>query len=846
MKHIFTTFFITVFSLSFLFAQNSDKAIIFGKITDATTGEPIDFATIYIKGTNTATESDVNGEYVINVPAYERATIIFTRIGYKEGSARIGSLSNGARRKIDVKLASAESNIEVVVTESRIQEGGMIKEDVVALKLLPSTSGNFESVLPSIALGTSSGTGGELSAQYNVRGGNYDENLVYVNDFEIYRPQLVRSGQQEGLTFPNIDLIRDLSFSSGGFEAKYGDKLSSVLDIKYKRPDSIRTSIGLSFLGGSAHLEGSFKPSKKDTYKKVRYLFGARYKTTRYLLGSLDVKGEYAPNFADIQGYITYDINRDWQLGVIGNYNRSEYQFTPTTRNTALGLIDFALELFTVFEGQEVDDFTTYMTGASLTYLPDRDENPLFMKFLASTYQSNENERFDIIGHYLLGQIESGLGSDDFGDVVAVLGTGTQQQFVRNYLTSRVTNTEYKGGLELQIDHDDFEKSSSHFLQWSVKYQHEDIVDRINEWERLDSAGYSLNYDTNQVQVRQVLKTRNELSSNRISAYFQDTYTIQDTTKEMKLTAGVRAQYWDLNNELIISPRAQFLIKPINWDKDISFRLASGLYFQSPFYRELRNPLGVVNRDVQSQKSAHLVGGLTWDFYGGRRNPKKFRLIAEAYYKYLWDVVSYDVDNVRIRYSGENDATGYVAGLDIRLNGEFVPGEESWINLSFLRARESLNGVQHLKRDIGDTEAQEVDNVPRPTDQFMTFSTFFQDHLPLNENFKMHMNFTVGTGLPYGLLGNNREYRNTYRFPAYHRVDIGFSIQLWDEERRLSRPKHPLKFSRSTWLSLEIFNLMKVSNVASNTWIKTIYNTQYAIPNFLTSRRINLRLKMDF
>ena len=846
MKHIITSLLLITFCFSGLFAQSGDRAMIFGKITDGVTGEPIDFATIYIKGTTVATESDGNGEYIIKIPANERATIIFSRIGYKEGSARVGALSNGARRKIDVKLAAAESNIEVVVTESRIQEGGMIREDVVALKLLPSTSGNFESVLPHIALGTSSGTGGELSAQYNVRGGNYDENLVYVNDFEIYRPQLVRSGQQEGLTFPNIDLIRDLSFSSGGFEAKYGDKLSSVLDIKYKRPDSLRTSIGLSFLGGSAHIEGSITPSKKDKYKKIRYLFGARYKTTKYLLGSLDVKGEYAPNFADIQGYVTYDINRNWQLGVIGNFNRAEYEFVPTTRNTALGLIDFALELFTVFDGQEVDDFTTYMTGASLTYLPDRDRNPLFMKFLASTYQSNENERFDIIGQYLLGQIESGLGADDFGDVVAVLGTGTQQQFVRNYLTSKVTNTEYKGGLELQVDHDDIEKSSSHFLQWSVKYQHEEIVDRLNEWERLDSAGYSLNYDTTQLVVKQVLKTRNELRSNRVSAYLQDTYTVQDTSKEMKLTLGVRAQYWDLNKELIVSPRAQLLLKPSNWEEDISFRLASGLYFQSPFYRELRKPSGIVNKDVRSQKSAHVVGGLTWDFYGGRQNPKKFRLIAEAYYKYLWDVVSYDVDNVRIRYSGENDATGYVAGLDLRLNGEFVPGEESWINLSFLRARESLNDVQHMKRDIGDKEPEEVNSVPRPTDQFMTFSTFFQDHLPRNKNIKMHLNFTVGTGLPYGLLGNNRVYRNTYRFPAYHRVDIGFSFQLWDEERRASRPNHPLKFSRSTWLSLEIFNLMKVSNVASNTWIKTIYNTQYAIPNFLTSRRINLRLKMDF
>jgi CarboxypepD_reg-like domain len=845
MKHFFTPFLILLSTIQFLQAQTEDHATIFGKVTDALTGEPIEFVTVYIKDTNVATESNTKGEYVLKVPVNERLTIVFTRIGYKEGTSRMNPLSNGASRKVDVILSSSESNIEVVVTESRIQEGGMIRENVEQLKLLPSTTGNFESLLPAIALGTSSGTGGELSSQYNVRGGNYDENLVYVNDFEIYRPQLIRAGQQEGLTFPNIDLIRDLSFSSGGFEAKYGDKLSSVLDIKYKRPDSLRASVGLSFLGGSAHVEGSFKAGKTN-YNKVRYLIGARYKTTKYLLGTLDIEGEYTPNFADIQAYITYDINRNWQVGLMGNYNRSEYQFIPTTRNTALGLIDFALELFTVFDGQEIDDFTTGMGGVSLTYLPDRDYNPYFLKFLASTYKSNENERIDITGDYLLGQIESGLGSDDFGEVVAVLGTGTQQQFVRNSLQSTVTNVEHKGGIEFQIDNDDLNSTSSHFVQWSVKAQNEKIDDQLNEWERLDSAGYSLRYDTSEVLVYNVLKTQNSLNSYRFNAYLQDTYTIQDTVKEMKISFGVRASYWDLNKEFFVSPRAQFLYKPLKWKKDISFRLATGLYYQSPFYRELRDREGVVHENTLSQKSVHIVGGLTWDFYSGKNNPKKFRLISEIYYKKLWDMISYDVDNVRIRYSGVNDATGYVAGFDLRLNGEFVPGAESWINLSLLRARESLDGVQHLKRDIGDPEATEVKDVPRPTDQFLTLSMFFQDYLPMNENFKMHLNFTVGTGLPYGLPENNVIYRNTYRFPAYHRVDIGFSFQLWEEARKASKPNHPLRFSRSTWLSLEIFNLLQVANVASNTWIKTIYNTQYAIPNFLTSRRINLRLKMDF
>ncbi len=830
-------------------AQKADEATIFGSITDAITDQPIEFVTVYLKDTNVATNSDDKGNYRLTIPAGEAHTLVFSRIGYKEGTTFVQVMRKGTQRKIDVALAPSESDVVVEVTESRLDDGGMIREGVEELKLLPTVSGNFESVLPHIALGASGGTGGELSSQYNVRGGNYDENLVYVNDFEIYRPQLIRSGQQEGLTFPNIDLVRDLTFSSGGFEARYGDKLSSVLDIKYKRPDSTRASVGLSFLGGSAHLEGSTKVGK-DAYRKFRYLVGARYKTTRYLLGTLDTKGEYTPNFADVQAYLTYDINRNWQLGLLGNFNRSEYQFVPVERSTGLGLINFALELFSVFEGQEVDDFTTYMGGLSLTYLPDRDHNPYYLKFLSSSYQSNENERFDIIGYYLLGEVQSDLGSDDFGDIVSVLGEGTQQQFVRNSLQSNVTNIQHKGGIEFTTSKSNEEIGSAdntHFLQWSVRYQRELIDDQIKEWERLDSAGYSLNFDTSQVLLKEVFKTENQLQSSRISASIQDSYTFRKEGKsELKATAGVRASYWDLNKELIISPRAQLLWKPINNKNDISYRLASGLYFQPPFYRELRRINGEVNTNVRSQKSAHIVGGLTLDFYLGKKDPKKFRFITEAYYKYLWDLVSYEVDNVRIRYSGDNDATGYVAGLDMRLNGEFVPGAESWINLSFLRARERLNGVQHLFREIGDAEATEVKYVPRPTDQFMTLSMFFQDYLPRNENFKMHLNFTVGTGLPFGLRGNNEIGRNTYRYQAYHRVDIGFSIQLWNQINRGRKPNHPLRFSRSSWISLEIFNLMKVANVASNTWIKTIYNTQYAIPNYLTSRRINLRLKMDF
>ncbi|MBT8220540.1 MAG: TonB-dependent receptor [Bacteroidia bacterium] len=841
--------FILVFSGLFLITSfpsgQTEMATVQGRVFDVDSDEPISIVTIYVEGTSNVTESDEDGRFSIKVRTGVELQLNITRIGYKSAIIKVPALDANQFITYEIGLSLESSGLEIIVTGSQIEQAGMIREGVEALKLIPTTSGNFESILPHIALGTSGGTGGELSSQYNVRGGNYDENLVYVNDFEIYRPQLIRAGQQEGLSFPNIDLIKDLTFSSGGFESKYGDKLSSVLDIKYKRPDAFAASAAMSFLGGSAHLEGSWKP-KDDSYRKLRFLTGVRYKTTEYLLGSLDTKGEYTPNFMDVQGYLTYDLNRDWQVGLLGNYNRAEYKFQPTERNTGIGLIDFALQLRTFFEGQERDDFTNAMGGLSLTYLPEKEKNPLFLKFLASTYQSQENERFDILGFYNLAQVESDLGSSDYGEVIGILGTGTQHQYVRNYLQMNVTNAEFKGGIEYVKDTGTPNAEKSNFIQWSIKWQNEDIDDRINEWERLDSAGYSLPYDPNSVQILRKLKSNNLLQSNRFSGYVQNTFFSKISDQhEIKLSAGVRAAYWDLNEELIISPRAQLLYKPLAGRKNVSYRLSAGFYHQPPFYRELRRPDGSINPDLQSQKSFHLVGGMTLDFQAGKENPTKFKLITEAYYKKLWDLTSYDIDNVRIRYSGENDSEGYVAGLDIRVNGEFVPGAESWVNLSLLQAKERIKGVEHLEREEGQTEGTPVDYVSRPTDQFLTLSMFFQDYLPKNENIKMNLNFTVGTGLPFGLPENNTVYRNTYRFSPYHRVDIGFGFQLWNREWSGKRPNHFLKFTKSTWASLEVFNLMKVENEASNTWVKTVFNTQYAIPNNLTSRRINLRFRFD-
>jgi hypothetical protein len=841
----FFAFLILLLNLEQASAQQT--ATVFGRITDASDGQPIEFVSIYIKGGGKGVASDENGKFAIQVPAGQRLTLGFRRVAFREASTDVLPLQPNARFALDISMAPNESNLEVVISERRIDGGGMLKEKNLAeLKLLPTTTGNLEAVLPHIALGANTGSGGELSSQYQVRGGNYDENLVYVNDFEIYRPQLIRAGQQEGLTFPNIDLMRDLSFSSGGFQARYGDKMSSVLDVKYKRPDTLRASASASLLGGSAHLEGSWKPSTAG-YRAFRYLVGARYKTTRTLLGSLDVEGEYVPNFTDVQTYLTYDINRDWQIGAIGNLNRSTYGYKPQSLARAFGLVDYALQLRTAFEGQEVDDFTQAMGGLSLTYLPDRQKNPLYHKILSSVWRSQENERFDILGYYILGELEENLGSEGFGEITNVLGTGTQHTWVRNYLTADVRNMEYKGGIELQRDDEGISLTRSHFLQWSARWQNESINDRINEWERLDSALYSLPYDTVALHVRKVLKTSNNLQSNRFSASFQDTWTWRrDGVRELQIIAGVRGQYWTLNNDWFVTPRAQMLYKPLSTHRDISYRLAGGLFYQPAFYREMRRLNGTVNTDLAAQKSAHAVGGLTWDFLWGKRRPVKMRLIAEAYYKKMWDLVSFDIDNVRIRYSGANDSKGYATGVDLRLNGEFVEGAESWVNLSFLRTRESLDGVQHRARNVGELDGFDVKDVPRPTDRLFTFSTFFQDYLRNNKNVRMHLNLTVGSGLPFGVVDNNIIFRNPYRFAPYHRVDIGFGFQLWKDAWIRKHPKHFLRFTRDTWASLEVFNLMKVANEASNTWIKTIENTQYAIPNYLTGRRLNIRIRMEF
>ncbi|MBK8372758.1 MAG: TonB-dependent receptor [Saprospiraceae bacterium] len=821
------------------------QATVFGIIRDIDNNQGIDFVTVYVEGTKNVSESDLSGQYSIKIPSETNIRLIFSRIGYSDFVLELSPMTNGVKRNINIKLVPKSLDLEITVKAGRIEDVGNVREEVTELKLLPNASGNFESVLPSIALGVSSGSGGELSSQYNVRGGNYDENLVYVNDFEIFRPQLIRGGQQEGLSFPNIDLIRDLEFSSGGFESKYGDKMASVLDIRYKRPEEFRASVGASFLGASIHLEGS-KRLGANAYNKFRYLLGARYKSNAYLLGSQDIKGEYVPRFSDIQAFLSYDLTKTLQLGFISNFNRSVYNFVPTSGKSKTGNFSFQIELNTSFEGLEKDEFTYGMSGLSLTYVPEKRKYPLYMKWLVSAYRANEDEKFDIIGKYRLSQIEANLG-DGTGEEVAVLGLGTQHVNARNFLFNTVYNFEYKGGIEFNQTKVG-KTSKGNFVQWSLKYQNEFFEDFLKEWQRLDSADYNIPYLGNEIELQNVVRATNVIQNHKITSYLQNTYRYENSRNEWKITLGSRFSFHHLASEFLVSPRLQVLYKPLTWKRDIAFKLSGGYYVQPPFYREMRRMDGSINTNLASQKSIHIVGGIAYDFIWEAVSNRPFKIISEIYYKKLNDIVSYEIDNVRIRYAGENNATGYVTGMDFRINGEFVKGAESWVNLSFLRAREAINGIQHKTTEIVDSirVPKNVADAPRPTDQLFTINMFFQDYLPKNENVKVNLNFSIGSGLPFGPRENNLEYRNAFRLKTYRRVDIGFSFQLWKEEWKTKKPHHFLRFTRNTWVSIEAFNVLNAKNQASVNWIKTLTNVEYALPNNLTGRRINLRFKIDF
>ena len=810
-----------LFIILFLLLQiSSIGQTIEGKITDFKLN-PLAAVNISIIDQSGGLISDKDGLYKVNIKANRSYVIAFSFIGYETEKIRVPMLKKGQKYTLNISLEESNTLLDdIIVKDQKSRKNNLSRIKTKHVEVIPGSGGGIESVLKTLP-GVSSAN--ELSSQYSVRGGNFDENLVYVNGIEVYRPFLIHSGQQEGLSFVNTDLVGSILFSAGGFSAKYGDKMSSVLDIKYKQPKKTASSLSLSLLGGSAHLEGISKN------RRLSYLLGFRHKSNQYLLSSLDTEAEYVPRFSDLQTYLNYKINTNWDISLLTNISKNQYQMIPQDRNTDFGTFNEALRLTVFFEGQELDKYETYFGALSTRFNPN---TKVQLELTGSAFQTFEQENFDILGEYWLYQLDNNLGSDNFGDVAFDRGVGKYIKHARNSLDARVINFSHKGNYN--------DKDIS--LVWGLKFQNEDINDRISEWTLIDSAGFTLPhpYDSigstsnsnQQVLMNEILKTDINISSTRQSGYLEYSQDLNN----FSLNAGTRSSYWSYNEELLVSPRVSLAYAP-NWEKDVVFRLASGIYYQSPFYKELRYPDGRLNNNIESQKSTHYVVGSDYLFYKWGR---PFKWITELYYKKLDNLIPYKVDNVRIQYLAENNSKGYATGVDFKINGEFVSGVESWASLSIMQTEEDIIGDSYIDEN-GNTI--EPGYIPRPTDQRVNFSLFFQDYIPGNLNYKMHLNMIYGSGLPFGP-PKSEKYEDILRIPDYRRVDIGFSAILKSENKR-SRVNFMNVFN-SAWLSIEVFNLLDINNTISYLWVSDIGGRQYAVPNYLTRRQVNLKLILRF
>ncbi|MEZ7928844.1 MAG: TonB-dependent receptor, partial [Flavobacteriales bacterium] len=750
---------------------------------------------ISVLGKSIGVISEDDGLYSLTIPANRSVVIGYSFIGYHIEKIRIPMLKKGQTYTLNIQLQSSSTLLDdVIVTDQKSRKKSFSRIKPKHVSVLPGNSGGIEAILKTLP-GVSSAN--ELSSQYSVRGGNFDENLVYVNGIEVYRPFLVRSGQQEGLSFVNTDMVGSIQFSAGGFEAKYGDKMSSVLDITYKRPRETAASLQLSMLGGSGHIEGTNKNGR------LSYLIGARHKTSKYLFNAMDTKADYTPKFSDLQAFINYELNTDWQISFLGNISKNEYTMIPENRDTDFGTINEALKLRIYFEGQEVDKYETYFGALSTTYQPSTELN---LQFTTSAFQTFEQENFDILGEYWLYQLENNLGSDEFGDVAFDRGVGKYINHARNSLNARVLNFSHKGNYNKEAIK----------VDWGFRMQKEEIEDKISEWNLIDSAFFNFPHPVDsignptsnpnqQIVMSELLKTQINLSSYRNSGYMQVSKDIGNLT----INAGTRGSYWTYNEELLMSPRASLAYAPI-WEKDVVFRAASGIYYQSPFYKELRTPEGTLNSNIKAQKSTHYVLAADYLFYKWGR---PFKWITEVYYKDLENLIPYKVDNVRIQYLANDLSNGYATGIDIKVNGEFVPGVESWASLSVMKTAEDIVGDTKIDANGNTVEAGFI---PRPTDQRVNFSMFFQDYIPGKPKYKMHLNLIYGTGLPFGP-PNGEKYQDVLRIPNYRRVDIGFSAVLKAADKK-SKLKWLNTFN-SIWVSAEVFNLLDINNTVSYLWV---------------------------
>ncbi len=812
---------INIFIFALVSIVSAQYGTIHGKIGNKQ-GSILELVNISVKGKPIGTSSDFNGFYELVIPAEHEVTISFSSIGYLQLDTLI-LVSKDSKVALNVILKPTHEEIEEIhIEDKEIRKTSLTRLDPRLMSMIPEASGNLEAMIKTLP-GVSSNN--ELSSQYSVRGGNFDENLVYVNGIEIYRPFLIRSGQQEGMSFINPDMVSSVLFSAGGFDARYGDKMSSVLDIKYKQPRGWGGAVSLSLLGSSLSVYGDSKDHR------FRHISGFRYKTTKYLLNSLETEGNYDPRFMDFQTSMSYDITHKLKLSFLGNYANNRYKFVPEDRRTKFGTYQEAYELSMYFDGQEIDQFSTYTGALELEY---NVHDHLELKLVGSAFRTFEQETFDIQSQYYINAVDKQLGSESFGDSISTLGVGTYLKHARNYLQATVFNIEHKGILE----------QYKNKWQWGARWQKEIIDDNLTEWKMTDSAGYALPYTDSIVSMEYYIRGNNNLNSNRFNAFLQDTYTFSLDSSELYLTGGIRASYWDLNKELIVSPRINVAYIP-NWESDFVFRFSTGYYYQPAFYKEMRVPdsVGSINYNIKSQKSIHFVLGSDYNFRVWNR---PFKLVTEVYYKVLQDLITYSVDNVRVIYSGENDADGYAMGLDMKLNGEFVKGVDSWISFSLMKTEENIRGDMKPVYDEDNNVIGEVDPgyVPRPTDQRVNVSVFFQDYLPGNHSYKMHIQINYATGLPFGP-PNEPRYKAIGRMKPYKRVDIGFSKVL-KSEGKVYPKGHFLHHVKDSWLSLEVFNLLDNNNTISHEWVQDYTGRKYAVENSLTGRRINLKLSVRF
>ncbi|MFL9843805.1 TonB-dependent receptor [Flavobacterium rhizosphaerae] len=806
------------------FAQK--KPLLYGIMLDEN-HHPIEGVNIYyadIEGTVRTTTNE-NGFYQIQLPADRQVVVWFEHISFKLSRIEITMGAGDTYEFSSLMLNNVEQMGSLIINA---ETGSKRVEGVISIS--PETIRNIPGAMPGVEniikiIGGNSNN--ELSSQYAVRGGNYDENLVYVNDIEIYRPFLIRSGQQEGLSFTNTSMVENVDFSAGGFQSKYGDKLSSVLNITYRKPEKNAIQADASFLGAAVTVEGISKN------KKWSGIIGGRYRNNSLLVNSKETQTNYKPTFVDVQTLLNYNPNQKWEFSFLGNISQNKYHYQPLTRQTNFGTIDDPVALQIFYDGREKDEYRTYFGAVTSKY---KVSDNFDLKFIGSVYHTQEQEYFDILAQYALGEVDTNLGSDTYGDIQFARGVGSQLNHARNDLDALIVNAEVKG-------YHDIKKN---LVEWGIKYTREDFRDRLLEWEVIDSAGFSLNAPILDLPVNnqpytpytgplvpyQNVRALNFVTINRVQGYAQwSRRMVVGDSVQLYMNAGARVHQWQVSgdnleskSQVVISPRAQFAIKP-KWKKDMVFRLSGGLYYQPPFYRELRDSLGQVNPDVKAQRSIHIVAANDYSF---TVNNKRFKLVSEAYYKKLDDVNTYTLENVRIRYRANNDAVAYAYGLDMRLNGEFVPGTESWLSFGYMKTEENINDRGYIAR---------------PTDQRLKFGILFQDYVPTIPSLKMYLNLVYNTGLPGGSPSYADSYQYQSRLNDYRRADAGFSYVIVDAQKKDKVSATWLKPFEELSIGLEIFNLFDNQNAITNTWVRDVYTkSQYGIPNYLTSRVFSLKL----